>query len=118
MGFVVEGLNDERKMKEVMPDAHCVVTNGTRMNNRVRMDLRQALEECDVVYLLTDPDDAGDTLAQMVWRECPSLERVLLDRSQCLSYRYDKLKVGVEHAQEDYLKSVLSQYVDELQMVL
>lgn len=118
MGFVVEGLNDEKNLKQAMPSAYCVVTNGTRMNNRVKMDLRKALEECDVVYLLTDPDEAGDVLAQMVWRQCPSLERVSLDQSQCLSYRNDRLKVGVEHCEVDYLRSVLSEYVNELDLVL
>lgn len=117
MGFVVEGFNDEKKVKEVMPDAHCVVTKGTRMNNRVKMDLKQALAECDVVFLLTDPDEAGDTLAEMVWRQHPSLQRVLLDRSQCLAYRYDRLKVGVEHCQDEYLRQVLSEHLKEFDMV-
>ena len=71
MGFVVEGFNDESKVKEVMNDALCVVTKGTRMNGRVKMDVEKALVECDKLFLLTDPDEAGDKLAQMVLGHYP-----------------------------------------------
>jgi ribonuclease M5 len=118
MGFVVEGLNDEKHLKEVMPDAHCVVTNGTRMNGRVQMDINHALSLCDEVYLLTDPDEAGDTLAKMVWRLYPSLPRVLLDRYECTTYRNLKLKVGVEHCELEYLRHVLFEYLNNLDLSL
>lgn len=111
MGFVVEGFNDEKKVKKVFPGAVCVVTKGTRMNGRVKMDVEQALKECDKLFLLTDPDEAGDTLATMVLRQFPFLQRVMLDREQCLCYRNHKLKVGVEHCETDYLKDVLSRYL-------
>lgn len=117
MGFVVEGFNDEKKLKQVLPGASYVVTNGTRMNNRVKMDLNKALAECDEVFLLTDPDEAGEQLAQMVLRQYPHLRRVLLERSKCLAYRPGKVKVGVEHCDTDYLKTVLSEYVSEFEMV-
>lgn len=117
MGFVVEGVNDEKRLKELMPGASYVVTNGTRMNNRVKMDLNKALAECDEVFLLTDPDEAGELLAQMVLRQYPFLKRVLLERSKCLTYRNDKLKVGVEHCDTDYLTTVLSEYVSDFEMV-
>jgi ribonuclease M5 len=114
MGFVVEGFNDERKVKEVMPDALCVVTKGTRMNGRVKLDVEKALVECDKLFLLTDPDEAGEQLADMVLQRYPSLERVQLDREQCLCYRNHKLKVGVEHCDNDYLKKILSNYLTML----
>lgn len=110
-GFVVEGFNDETKVLRVLPDAHCVVTKGTRMDNRVKMNLEKALKECDQVFLLADPDEAGDKLAQMVSTFFPQLERVVLDRDQCLCYRNRKLKVGVEHCDDDYLREVLSRYL-------
>ncbi|MFF2532420.1 toprim domain-containing protein [Brevibacillus sp. NPDC058079] len=111
MGFVIEGFNDEKKVKEVMPNAHCVVTKGTRMNGRVKMDLKKALTTCEELFLLTDPDEAGDKLAEMVLRQYPSLQRVVLDRNACLCYRNQKVKVGVEHCETSYLKRVLSEYV-------
>jgi len=111
MGFVVEGFNDETKVKEVLPDSFVVVTKGTRMNGRVKMDVEKALATCDKVFLLTDPDEAGDTLAEMVLRYYPNLERVRLNREQCLCYRNHKLKVGVEHCETNYLQNVLNSYL-------
>lgn len=111
MGFVVEGFNDEQKVKEVVPYAVCVVTKGTRMNGRVKMDMEKALKECDEVFLLTDPDEAGGQLAAMILQHYPQLKRITLEREQCLCYRNRKLKVGVEHCEPTYLKSVLSHYI-------
>ena len=82
------------------------------MNGRVVMDIDQALLDCDVVFLMSDPDEAGDQLAEMVWRKYPSLQRIVLDRSQCTTYRNFKLKVGVEHCEADYLREVLSKYIN------
>lgn len=110
-GFVVEGFNDETKLLSVLPDAHCVVTKGTRLNGRVKMDVENALNQCDKLFLLLDPDEAGDKLAEMVLKHFPSLERVHLDREECLCYRNHKLKVGVEHCTDEYLKEVLSRYL-------
>lgn len=113
VGFVVEGFNDEYKVKEVIPNALCVVTKGTRMNGRVKMDMNEALNLCDEVFLLTDPDEAGETLAEMVLKLYPNLTRIKLDRKQCLCYRNHKVKVGVEHCENDYLKNVLEQHIKE-----
>lgn len=76
-----------------------------------KMDVDEALQTCDKVFLLTDPDEAGDQLAEMVLRHAPDLVRVQLDREQCLCYRNHRLKVGVEHCDENYLKEVLNQYL-------
>ncbi len=110
-GFVVEGFNDEYKMKNVVEHALFAVTNGTRMNNRVKMDVSKLLQQCDKVFLLTDPDEAGEHLAKMVLHKFPQLERVLLDKEQCLCLRNNKMKVGVEHCDEEYLKEVLKKYL-------
>lgn len=110
-GFIVEGFNDEAKLREVVPNAHFVVTKGTRMNGRVKMDLESALGVCDEVFLLTDPDEAGDILASMINKLHPTLKRVTLDRNKCLCYRGRKLKVGVEHCDRDYLRGVLESYI-------
>jgi len=56
-----------------MPDALCVVTKGTRMNGRVKLDVENALAKCDKLFLLTDPDEAGDKLAEMVLGYYPIL---------------------------------------------
>lgn len=110
-GFVVEGFHDEEKVLKVMPKAYVVVTKGTRFDNRVRMDVNQAFLTCDKVFLVTDPDEAGDLLATTLLNEFPNLERVMLDKSECLSYRKNRVKVGLEHCSNEYLSFVLSQYL-------
>jgi len=110
-GFIVEGFNDELKIKQLIPNTHVVVTRGTRLNNRVRMDINLALKQCHSVYLLTDPDEAGDLLANMVLREYPNLKRIYLDPEQCKCYRNNRLKIGVEHATDSYLFYVLKQII-------
>jgi ribonuclease M5 len=52
IGFVVEGFNDEAKVLSVVPNAVCSVTKGTRMNNRVRMDVENLLKFCGKVLLI------------------------------------------------------------------
>jgi 5S rRNA maturation endonuclease (ribonuclease M5) len=61
-----------------MNNALCVVTKGTRMNGRVKLDVEKALVECDKLFLLTDPDEAGDKLAEMVLGHYPILRTCLL----------------------------------------
>lgn len=111
MGFVVEGFHDEAKLLTVYPEAYVVVTNGTRFNRKVTSDVKQALSVCEKVFLLTDPDEAGDWLAKKLSDVFPSLERVALSKDKCLCYRGNKVKVGVEHCSNDYLFLVLSQYL-------
>jgi ribonuclease M5 len=110
-GFIVEGHNDEATVRRVAPDAYFVVTNGTRMNNRVRMDVNQALKVCDEVLILSDPDEAGDVLTQMLLRDYPTLKRVVLDKEKCKAYRRFKLKIGVEHCSDEYLNAVLASFL-------
>jgi len=112
-GFIVEGFNDEFKLKAVLPHVHVVVTKGTRLNNRVRMDIRSALEKCDAVFLLTDPDDAGKIIAEKLQKEFPMLERIELDVKECKCVRNNRLKIGMEHADKHYLAGVLQKYVTE-----
>jgi ribonuclease M5 len=112
LGLIVEGFNDELKLRQVLPSAYFVVTKGTRMNNRVRMDVDKALQVCSELFILTDPDDAGDVLTGMLLQYYPNLRRIFLDREQCKAFRWDRLKIGVEHCSVDYLTTVLSKYIN------
>lgn len=112
IGFIVEGFNDETTVKNVLPDAHIVVTKGTRLNNRVRMDINAALRACRDVYLLTDPDEAGAILNAMLLAEFPTLKQFTLDANECKCIRNRRLKIGVEHASHAYLRSVFATQIN------
>lgn len=113
MGFVVEGFNDEEKLLSLLNNAKCIVTKGTRVDNRVKNHVNKLLKTCDKVFLMPDPDEAGDTLHEMLLKQFPTLKRVELERDKCLCIRNHKLKVGVEHCTDEYLLSVLSKYVNQ-----
>lgn len=111
IGFIVEGFNDEDKLLTVLPSAHVVVTKGTRLNNRVRMDINNALSKCSKVYLLTDPDESGNLIANKLILEFPMLTRIFLDAKECKCYRNNRLKIGMEHCTHSYLASVLRMHI-------
>lgn len=108
-GFIVEGFNDESKVFQVLPHSHIAVTKGTRFNNRVRMDINALLSTCTEVFVLTDPDDAGQVLAEMIQKEFPQLTRLSLDANECQCYRNNRLKIGVEHCDATYLATIFGQ---------
>lgn len=107
VGYVVEGFNDERTILGIFPDAVIAVTKGTRYNRRVRMDIQKTIDQCDVVFILTDPDEPGDLLAEYVHKEF-DLTRIQVDPEQAICYRNGKKKIGIEHCDPDYLQRLLT----------
>lgn len=113
VGFIVEGYGDDMHLYRVLGKRyHTVVTNGTRFTNRTRMDIDAVMAIVDTLYILTDPDDAGDVIANMILKEYPNLERIHLDAEHCkyLDRKYRQF-TGVEYARPEYLKKVLSKYL-------
>lgn len=112
-GFVVEGFNDEKRLREffakynMFTDAHFVVTKGTRLDGRTKLDMANLLENVDKVYVLTDPDEAGDVLYGKL-NEMYNLDKLQFKADKCRCYRRGRMKVGVEHAYDDHLLEVFS----------
>ena len=107
VGYIVEGFNDERAILRIFPEAVIAVTNGPRYTNRVKMDIQKTIDQCDVVFILTDPDDIGDNFAAYIQREF-GLPRIEIDPKKAMCYRNHKWKVGVEHCDPVYLQTVLT----------
>lgn len=103
-GFIVEGLNDERTILKVLPEAEFAVTNGTRYNNRVRMDIKSLMDSCHTVFILTDPDSEGDRITDYILKEF-DFERIHIDKKEAMCLRNNKWKTGVEHCDPEYLRS-------------
>lgn len=107
LGFIVEGTNDERIVKAVKPGCEVVTTRGTRFNNAIKQRIEEMQSKVDKVYILTDPDNAGDLMAVKL-KEFYGFERVSLDPDKCKKYiGRGKWKTGVEHADLNYLRDVL-----------
>lgn len=113
VGFIVEGFHDENRIANVFGRRFpTVVTQGTRFTRRTRMDIDKILSEVDELYILTDPDEAGDIIANTIQSEYPQLKRIHVDASKCVYVdRKYRQWTGVEYAQADYLKELLSQYI-------
>lgn len=111
--LIVEGTKDERHIQKIFPYAKFIITNGTRMNNRVKSLITQALTQTPSVYILSDPDDAGNALATMINRFFPTLLRIHLDPARCktMNLRNERVNIGVEHAEPQYLYEALNPYL-------
>lgn len=107
VGYIVEGFNDEAAVLRIRPDAKIAVTKGTRYNRRARMDIEKVIKECDVIFILTDPDEPGRELAYFI-QEQYLLPRIIVDPEQAICYRNGRKKIGIEHCDSDYLDKVLT----------
>lgn len=111
-GFIVEGFNDELTVMKAVPNAKFVVTNGTRYNNRVRMDIDALQESCDSIFILTDPDKEGDRIHNCIIKEY-DFDRIHIDELKAKCLRNNKWKTGVEHCDVDYLRDVIYKSIIE-----
>lgn len=111
-GFIVEGVNDKDKITSLVDYPWVVVTEGTKYNNRIHDEIQEMVAGSEEVFILTDPDIAGGILAEMILNHNPMLRRIELREEECKCFRGGKVKIGVEHASDDYLLGVLSTYMD------
>lgn len=113
LGFIVEGHHDAQLLKKLFPDSETVVTNGTKYNNRTKMDIDKMIPLVDLVLFATDPDESGDSIYEKVSKDYP-FERVLFEVEECRCYRHHRHKIGIEHANEVYLKETIEKFVSNL----
>lgn len=112
--FLVEGVNDADQIQRAFDGIvkiHTIVTEGTKVNNRVKNEINDYVEKGYTPYILSDPDDAGTALANMVQFNFPQIERIELDLKQCAYFTGKKFKAGVEHASYKYLRKTLGKYL-------
>lgn len=112
--FIVEGLKDEdqiRKAFEGNEDVITLVTEGTKINNRIRLEIESYLVKHIGVYILSDPDEAGGQLAEMIQSWYPVIPRIEVDTAECAYFTGKRYKAGIEYASYGYLKELLSPYI-------
>ncbi|MGN5651136.1 toprim domain-containing protein [Bacillus sp. Brlt_9] len=104
LGFIVEGRNDVKKLKMVLKEkTYFVVLNGINYKQEQITDIEFALNTCEKVYILTDPDDAGDKIAKVISSSFPSLERIIIDPDEAKVLKKRGYKYGVEYCSNKYL---------------
>jgi 5S rRNA maturation endonuclease (ribonuclease M5) len=109
--LIVEGLKDEDQIRNAFENDENVITlitEGTKMNNRIQAEIEDYLRQGIGVYILSDPDEAGGHLAQMIQYWYPQIPRLHVDLKECAYYTGKKMKAGIEYASYDYLKELIS----------
>jgi ribonuclease M5 len=109
--FIVEGLKDKEQIVKAFDgdeDVIALVTEGTKMNNRIVAEIENFIRQGIGVYILSDPDEAGDRLADMVQYWYPEIPRLSVDIKECAYFTGKKFKAGIEYASYDYLKELIS----------
>ena len=71
------------------------------------MDIDLLVEKTVRVLLITDPDSFGDWIAEKILQDYDFL-KVNLDPNKCKCVRNFKQKIGVEHADDDYLLEMIT----------
>jgi len=109
--FIIEGWGDDEQLRKVFPEIKTIVTNGTKVNNKIRDIIDTHLKNGEEILVLSDPDPAGDQLYSMLTTHYPHLPRVSVDPEQASYIRGVKKKYGVEHCSYGYLRRLLQDYI-------
>ena len=80
IGLIVEGINDIKKIRMVLKtNVRYVQLHGINFSFQKREEIQEAIQTCDDVFILTDPDKAGDKVAQQIQESFPELKRILVN---------------------------------------
>lgn len=115
--FIIEGWSDHDALKRAYPQetVGTVVLNGTKFNNSIREKIEEAMKK-GKVYILTDPDEAGEQIARVIreYYGWYGLQDIWADPTHARCLRPTKgYKYGIEYCSIRYLKGLLDYYVQE-----
>ena len=102
--IVVEGTHDEIKVKAAFPNATCVITNGSEINNDT-IELIKELSKKHRIIIFTDPDSPGEKIRSIISNAVPNAYHAFLRKKECISN--NKKKVGIEHASIESIQESL-----------
>lgn len=105
MIFVVEGKHDYQKIKEVIPDANIIITNGSAVSEEILLQLELLAKKSEIVLIL-DPDFSGEKIRKKIVEHVPNANHIYLKKTESISK--NKKKIGLEHVSKEYLLSVLN----------
>jgi ribonuclease M5 len=108
IAVIIEGWSDHNAIRRVYSpkDVQTIVTNGTKMNNRISEQIQEALDMGLPTFILSDPDKAGDDLASMV-KSNFNISRLTVDPDKAKQERMFRTKYGIEYCTDEYLKELL-----------
>lgn len=108
IGFIVEGKSDVKKIQmAIKQNVHFVILNGINFRQQEREHISNALKLCDKVFVLTDPDEAGDQVANRILHVFSEIQRIYIDPEEARVLKKRGYKYGVEYCSNRYLQEVL-----------
>lgn len=113
VALIVEGTSDADQIYRAFSNesyrdlVKCVITEGTKVNNRILTEIGNYIKDGYSTYILSDPDSAGDSLAHMVNNYFPEIERIDVDPKQCAYFTGKRMKAGIEYSSYKYLKKII-----------
>lgn len=114
--LIVEGLNDEKQIKSAFNNSENIITlitEGTKMNRYIQAEIENYQRKGIGVYILSDPDEAGNRLAEMIQEHYPDIPRLNVDLNECGYYTGKKTKAGIEYSSHGYLKELICPLIGE-----
>ncbi|NGY88555.1 toprim domain-containing protein [Bacillus megaterium] len=107
IGLIVEGKSDVKKIKMVLKEeVYFVVLNGINFREEQINQINKAIDTCDSVFVLTDPDEAGNKVAELIKKNFPELERLKVDPNEAKVLKKRGYKYGVEYCSNKYLRAL------------
>jgi len=101
---VVEGKNDEFRIKLLFPDLKVIITNGAAIDQDAIV-LLDKLQETHEIILMLDPDHAGERIRRILSKKYKQVSHVFIKQEDAKSN--SGKKTGIEHANLDTIKEAL-----------
>lgn len=111
--LIVEGLKDKEQIIDAFKSTDykdrikILITEGTKVNNKILAEIEDCQRKGYEPYVLSDPDISGLHLYEMIHQWHPEIPRIEVDPKQCAYFTGKKYKAGVEYASHTYLKEVI-----------
>ena len=102
--IVVEGKNDQSRLKSIFPNIDVLTTNGSAIEVST-LDILEQLDRSHDIILFLDPDYAGDRIRRILSNKLNHVYHAFIDQKASLSK--NGKKVGVEHATDEDIKKAL-----------
>jgi len=110
--LIVEGKNDIKKLKMVLHDnVHYIELNGINFSYEKRDEIEAAISTYEDVFIMTDPDEAGDKVAKRIQDVFPELQRIEVNPHEAKVLKKRGYRYGVEYCNNDYLRCIFSDYL-------
>ncbi|PGK52099.1 hypothetical protein CN918_30370 [Priestia megaterium] len=111
IALIVEGINDIKKISMVLKNnVRYIQLHGINFSFQKKEEIQEAIETCDHVYILTDPDKAGDKVALQIQESFPQLERILVNPDEAKVLKKRGYRYGVEYCNNEYLRYLFARH--------